>query len=61
MESEISEDITLDKLFEMLQEYNNYIEYDISITAIEFKKIKDIIELIEKKLSDTKVNIIEIK
>ena len=58
---EISDDLTLDKLFEMLQEYNNYIENDMSINVIEFKKIKDIIELIEKKMSDAKVNIIEIK
>ncbi len=58
---EIPEDLPIDLLFEMLQEYNEYIEDDKSINIQDFKKIKDIVELIEKKMSESKLNIIEIK
>lgn len=58
---EIDENLSIDLLFEMLQEYNEYIENDKSINIIDFKKIKDIVELIEKKMSESKINIIEIK
>ena len=58
-DSELNE-MPIDKLFEMLQKYNHYIENDSSIDITSFKKIKDIVEQIEKKLDD-KVNIIEHK
>ncbi len=58
--SELIEELPIDKLFEMLQEYNEYIESDLSIDVENFKKIRDIVELIEKKL-DNKINIVEYK
>ncbi len=58
--SELIEELPIDKLFEMLQEYNDYIESDLSIDVENFKKIRDIVELIEKKL-DNKINIVEYK
>jgi hypothetical protein len=59
-ESEIDKNISIDKLFDILQEYDNIInKKDLDI--IEFKKLKDIVELIENKLSDSKMNITEIK
>ncbi len=58
--SELIEELPIDKLFEMLQEYNHYIDNDSSIDIVSFKKIKDLVELIEKKLDD-KINIVEYK
>jgi hypothetical protein len=58
--SELIEELPIDKLFEMLQEYNEYIESDLSIDVENFKKIRDIVELIEKKL-DNKINVVEYK
>ncbi len=58
---ELDKDLPIDVLFEMLQEYNEYVLTDKSINLQDFKKIKDIVELIEKKLSESKLNIIEIK
>lgn len=59
--SEISEELNIDQLFELLSEYNDYVENDKSISITDFKKIKDIVELLEKKLNESKINIIEIK
>jgi hypothetical protein len=58
--SELTEELSIDKLFEMLEKYQNYIDNDVSINVLEFKKIKDIVELLEKKLNDNKVEITEI-
>ncbi len=59
--SEISEELNIDQLFELLSEYNDYVENDKSISITDFKKIKDIVELLEKKLNESKINIVEIK
>ncbi len=59
--SEIPEELSIDQLFDLLGEYNDYVENDKSINIIDFKKIKDIVELLEKKLNESKINIIEIK
>lgn len=58
---ELPTDLPIDILFEMLQEYNEYVLNDKSISIQDFKKIKDIVELIEIKISESKLNIIEIK
>lgn len=55
----------IDKLFEMLEQYSSIIEKSSEHVQLEldienFKKMKDIVGLIEKKLDD-KVNIVEIK
>ncbi len=59
-ETELDKNISIDKLFDMLEEYNKYINDETSIGLEDFKKIKDLVELIEKKLDD-KVEIIEVK
>lgn len=70
--SQIGENIPIDKLFEMLEQYSSildkssdYSDYSdntehVQLDIENFKKMKDIVELIEKKL-DNKVNIVEIK
>ena len=61
-ESSIDKNLSIDKLFEMLKEYNNVIENDEQYIDInEFKKMKDIIELVETKLHNSTINITEIK
>lgn len=61
--SELDQNLTIDKLFVMLEEYNEILEKSseyLNLDIQDFKKVKDIIDLIEKKLND-KINIIEIK
>ncbi len=56
----IDPETPLDKLFEMLSEYDGLLDKsDLDIRT--FKNIKNIVELIEKKLAESKVNLIEIK
>jgi len=53
----------IDKLFEMLEQYSSIIDKSsehIELDIENFKKMKDIVGLIEKKLDD-KVNVVEIK
>ncbi len=56
----IDENTSIDLLFDMLEKYNDYVNSNKLIDVENFKKIKDITELIEKKLND-KINIVEIK
>lgn len=61
--SQIDENTPIDKLFEMLEQYSSIIEKSsehIELDIENFKKMKDIVGLIEKKLDD-KVNVVEIK
>lgn len=61
--SQLNQDLTIDKLFEMLEEYNEILEKSseyLNLDIQDFKKVKDIIDMIENKLND-KINIIEIK
>ena len=60
---QIGENIPIDKLFEMLEQYSSILDKSsdhVELDIENFKKMKDIVELIEKKL-DNKVNIVEIK
>lgn len=61
--NELDSDLSIDKLFEMLEEYNELLEKSnesLDLDIKDFKKVKDIIEIIEFKLND-KINLIEIK
>jgi hypothetical protein len=61
-ESSIDKNLSIDKLFEMLKEYNDIIENEEQDMDInEFKKMKDIIELVEIKLNNSGMDITEIK
>jgi hypothetical protein len=58
--NDISPETPLNKLFELLSEFDGLLDKsDLDIKT--FKKIKNIVELIEKKLEESKVNLIEIK
>ena len=61
--NEIDKNLSIDELFVMLEKYNDSLEKSdeyLNLDIIDFKKVKDIIELIEIKLNE-KMNIIEIK
>ncbi len=61
--SNLDQDLSIDKLFEMLEQYNGLMVKTpdcVDLDIVQFKKVKDIIELIEKKISN-KINIVEIK
>ncbi len=59
--SEINENTPIDKLFDMLENYKQFVENDNNcMDIVSFKKIKDITELIEKKIND-KMVVYEIK
>lgn len=61
--NEIDNNLSIDELFVMLEKYNDSLEKSdeyLNLDIIDFKKVKDIIELIEIKLNE-KMNIIEIK
>jgi hypothetical protein len=58
---EIDENTPIDVLFNILEEYNDFVNSNSKHIDIDnFKKIKDITELIEKKLNN-KMTIYEIK
>ncbi len=65
--SEIDENTPIDKLFDMLEKYKDYVENDNcdysesnSMDIKSLKKIKDITELIEQKLNE-KMIVFEVK
>lgn len=61
--NEINKNLSIDELFVMLEKYNDFLEKSdeyLNLDIIDFKKVKDIIELIEIKLNE-KMNVIEIK
>lgn len=62
-QNEIDNNLSIDQLFEMLEKYNDFLEKSeeyLNLDIIDFKKVKDIVELIENKLNE-KMNVIEVK
>jgi hypothetical protein len=53
--SEINSELTIQELFNMIQEYENNLAKEMSISK--FKRLKDIIELLELKLSTEEIEV----
>lgn len=51
--NELDESLQIDDLFNLLETYSKYIESNIQIDIIQFKKLKNLTELIERKLSSS--------
>ena len=54
-ESELNSELSIQELFNMIQEYENNLCKEMSISK--FKKLKDIIELLELKLSTEEIEV----